>query len=129
MTDPISDMLTRIKNGYLARKDSVEIPYSRVKENILKALEKKRYIRNIQKTTEENKITITVDLIYEESRPALTEVIRVSKPGLRIYTKKNDIPNVLGGLGTVILSTPKGVMVSDDARKQGLGGEVICKVW
>jgi|SRR3989338_3408872 len=129
INDPIADMLTRIKNGYMARKQDVAIPYSKVKENILKVLEKKGYITNIQKTQDNQKLTLKVDLVYQKKQPVMTDVVRISKPGVRIYTKKNAIPTILGGLGTVIISTPQGMMFGEEAKKKGLGGELICKIW
>ncbi|MBI2611305.1 30S ribosomal protein S8 [Candidatus Gottesmanbacteria bacterium] len=128
-TDPIADMLIRIKNGYLARKTEVVIPFSKVKENILKALEIKGYIKNVKKSAVENKAQLKVELVYDKNKPALTEIIRVSRPSVRVYTQKDSIPRILGGLGTVIVSTPQGIMTGEEARKKGLGGEIICKVW
>lgn len=128
-TDPIADMLIRVKNGYLARKAEVMIPFSKVKENILKTLSVKGYIKNVKEVVVESKSQLKVELVYNKNKPALTEIIRVSKPSVRVYTKKVSIPRILGGLGTVIISTPKGIMTGEEARKKGLGGEIICKVW
>lgn len=129
ITDPIADMLIRIKNGYLARKTKVLIPYSKVKKNILKTLENGGYVKNMKVEEQRKMQVLNVDLVYDREKPALTEVVRVSKPGVRIYTNKKMIPKVLGGIGTVILSTPQGVMTGSEAKKKGLGGEIICKVW
>jgi len=128
INDPIADFLIRIKNGYLAKKTEVSVPYSKIKENLGKILVEEGYLEKLKIKNEKLKI-IELTLKYEGKRPALTDVQRVSKPGLRIYVDKTKIPKVLGGLGITIISTPKGLMTDKEARKKGLGGEVICKVW
>ncbi|OGG15074.1 30S ribosomal protein S8 [Candidatus Gottesmanbacteria bacterium RIFCSPHIGHO2_01_FULL_39_10] len=129
LTDPISDMLTRIKNGYRARLKEVEIPHSRVKFNLGQVLQQEAYLKDIKVTGDKTKKKIVATLHYDKNTPKLTDLKRVSKPGVRIYTNKNNIPKVLGGMGLVILSTPQGLLSGKEARKKGLGGEIICKVW
>jgi small subunit ribosomal protein S8 len=128
MTDPISDMLTRIRNGQKARKVNVSMPASTVKSAIGAVLKEEGYITGFETTGEGAKKTLTVELKYFEGTPVIENVRRVSKPGLRIYRGKDDLPVVLGGLGIVIVSTSAGVMSDRQARQQGIGGEVICVV-
>jgi len=128
MTDPISDMLTRIRNGQKARKVSVSMPASTVKSAIGAVLKEEGYIIDFETTGEGAEKTLTVELKYFEGTPVIENVQRVSKPGLRVYRGKDDLPKVLGGLGIVILSTSAGVMSDRQARQQGIGGELICVV-
>lgn len=121
ITDPISDMLTRIRNAAAVRKNSVVIPASKIKVEILKVLKNEGYISDFSLENQ----TIVVNL----ENNTLNRLIRVSKPGRRVYAGNANIPVVLQGHGLVILSTPKGVMAGKDAKKNGLGGEVLCKVW
>lgn len=131
LSDPIADFLARIKNGYLSKKKEIAVPYSKFKENLAKILVEEGYLINSKKqkvkSKKHDKLILT--LKYEGKKPILTDVQRISKPGLRIYVDKTKIPRVLGGLGITIVSTPKGLMTDSEARKKGLGGEVICKVW
>lgn len=129
VSDSIGDMLARIKNGYLAKAKNVVIPHSTVKEELGKILVKSGYLENSEVKTENKTKILKVALKYEGKKPVLTDIKRVSRPGLRIYVNKKNIPQVLGGLGTVIISTPKGLLTNKEVRKLGLGGEVICKVW
>lgn len=129
MTDPIADMLIRIKNGYLAHKDTVIVPYSRIKKELANVLVKENYVKNVKVDESPVKRSITISLSYDKKTPKLTDIERVSKPGVRMYTSKKMIPVVFGGMGLVILSTPGGVMSGKEAKKKGLGGEIICKVW
>jgi len=130
LTDPIADFLIRIKNGYLARKKTVSAPYSKIKEELAKILVREGYIKSSKLKAQSSKIkTLILTLKYRDKEPALTDVKRVSKPGVRIYTKKQLVPRFLSGLGTIIISTPQGLMTSQEARKKGLGGEIICKIW
>ena len=128
MTDPISDMLTRIRNGQKARKVSVSMPASTVKSAIVGVLKEEGYITGFETDGEGAEKTLTVELKYFEGTPVIENVKRISKPGLRIYRGKDDLPTVLGGLGIVILSTSAGVMSDRQARQQGIGGEVLCVV-
>lgn len=130
VNDTISDFLIRIKNAYLAHHKSLTLPYGRNVEAIGKILVKEGFIEDTKATIEENKRkVITITLKYKNRKPALTDLKRVSKPGLRIYVSKNHIPRVYGGLGIVILSTSSGVMSSRDAKKKNIGGELLCKIW
>lgn len=129
LTDPIADMLIRIKNGYLARHKTVEFPYSKMKESLAEILVKTGFLAKTEVLGQKKPPLVRVTLKYEGKTPALAGVQRVSKPGLRIYAGKDKLPQVLGGLGTVIVSTPRGLMTDKEAKKLGLGGEVICKVW
>ena len=135
INDPISDMLTRIRNGVMSNHTVVAIPSSNLKAEIARILKEEGYIEGyevVEGKTPSHKI-LRVNLKYvgdrREKRPVITELRRVSKPGRRVYTQKQDIPWVLSGMGISILSTPKGVMTGQSARKNNVGGEVLCKVW
>jgi small subunit ribosomal protein S8 len=128
-TDPIADMLTRIRNAITARHPKVDVPASKLKIEIARILKEEGYILNYKVADEGPKKTIKVYLKYQaNSRPVISELARVSRPGCRVYVGREEVPNVLGGLGVNILTTPKGVMTGRDARKQGVGGEVLCQV-
>ena len=128
MTDPIADMLTRIRNGQSARKVSVTMPASKSKEAVAKVLQDEGYIIGFATDGEGASKELTVELKYFEGVPVIEKIQRTSKPGLRIYRGKDDLPKVLGGLGVAIVSTSAGVMSDRQARAQGIGGEVICVV-
>lgn len=128
MTDPIADLLTRIRNGQAARKASVTLASSKLKQAILKVLKDEGYIADYAVQSEDGKSSLRIDLKYYEGRPVIDRIERVSRPGLRIYRGKDDLPRVLGGMGTVIISTPKGVMTDKAAQAIGQGGEVLCIV-
>jgi small subunit ribosomal protein S8 len=128
MTDPISDMLTRIRNAQAVEKLAVQIPASRVKRDILKVLKEEGYIDDYAEVTVNGRPVLDVRLRYHAGRPVIERIVRASRPGLRQYRGKQKIPQVLGGLGTVIVSTSKGVMSGRAARQAGLGGEVLCIV-
>lgn len=130
MTDPIADMLTRIRNGITARHDSVQVPASRLKIAIAKVLKEEGFIKGFEVVQEGVRRTIRVDLVYRgKKEPSISGLRRVSKPGLRVYVQKREIPRVYGGLGIAILSTPQGVMTGQEAWRRRLGGEVVCYVW
>lgn len=130
MTDPIGDMLTRIRNGIMASYDTVDIPSSKLKINIAKVLKSEGFIKNYRIMNEGAREIIRVFLKYDEKGvPVIDGLKRVSKPSRRFYTKADKIPKVLGGLGVNILSTSKGVMTDREARRIGIGGEVLCAVW
>jgi small subunit ribosomal protein S8 len=130
MSDPIADMCTRVRNGYRSQKDAVEIPASRVKSDIARVLHREGYIRKFDLEKRGNFDVIVMYLKYSrEKTPAISGLKRISKPGLRVYTRKDSLPRVLGGLGIAILSTSKGVMTEKEARVQEVGGEVLCYVW
>lgn len=128
MTDPISDMLTRIRNGQKARKVSVRMPASKMKIAVARVLRDEGYIADYSTTEDGGKAELTVELKYYEGKPVIENVKRISKPGLRIYRGKEELPKVLGGLGVAIVSTSAGVMSDRQAREQGIGGEVLCVV-
>ena len=128
MTDPISDMLTRIRNGQKAHKVSVSMPLSNTKVTIAKVLKNEGYIADYSVEGESSNSKLIVELKYFEGLPVIERVQRVSKPGLRVYRGKEDLPKVLGGLGVAIISTSAGVMSDRQAREQGIGGEVLCIV-
>lgn len=128
MTDPISDMLTRIRNAQKARKVSVTMPASQAKSAVAKVLKDEGYIADYSTTSEGNKGELTVELKYFEGKPVIERIQRVSKPGLRIYRGKEGLPRVLGGLGVAIVSTSAGVMSDRQAREKGIGGEVLCVI-
>ena len=129
MSDPVADMLTRIRNGQQVSMESVTMPSSRLKEAIAKVLQDEGYISGFK--IEEvlgNKRNLAVELKYFDGKPVIDEIQRVSRPGLRIYRKKDDLPKVLGGLGVAIISTSEGLMSDKAARSKGFGGEVVCVV-
>jgi small subunit ribosomal protein S8 len=128
MTDPIADFLTRIRNGQTSGKPEVNVPTSKVKLAIAQVLKDEGYIENFSATDVEGKPHITVQLKYYQGRPVIDRLERVSRPGLRVYKGKDELPSILGGLGVAIVSTSKGVMTDRQARASGHGGEVICIV-
>ena len=128
MTDPIADMLTRIRNGQKARKVAVSMPASKLKEAVANVLLDEGYISGCAATGEGDKKELTIELKYFEGVPVIEKIQRASRPGLRIYRGKEDLPKVLGGLGVAIVSTSAGVMSDRQAREQGIGGEVLCIV-
>ncbi len=128
MTDPIADLLTRIRNGQAAGKSEVRLASSKIKTSIVQVLKDEGYIADYHLDAESGKPTLTIGLKYYEGRPVIDRLERVSRPGLRIYRGKDELPKVLGGMGTVIVSTPKGVMTDRQARSIGQGGEVLCIV-
>ena len=128
MTDPIADLLTRIRNAQVARKTEVSMASSKVKTAIARVLKDEGYVEDFRLGNEDGKATLTIGLKYYEGRPVIDRLERVSRPGLRIYRGKDELPKVLGGMGTVIVSTPRGVMTDKQARSIGQGGEVLCIV-
>ena len=130
LTDPVADMLTRIRNAGSARHQKVDIPASKLKLEIARILKEEGYIANFKPTEEEGHKVIRIYLKYDNnSDAAISNLARISRPGCRVYVRRTEIPRVLGGLGINILTTPRGVMTGRQARKQGLGGEVLCEVW
>ncbi len=130
MTDTISDLLIRIKNGYMARKANIVSDHSKMREGLVRLLSKEGYLGKIQvKSDGKVKKNLLIDLVYVGKEPKLTEVVRMSKISRRIYAKSGKAPKVLGGLGISVLSTSMGLMTDKEARKKGIGGEVICKIW
>jgi len=128
MSDPIADMLTRIRNGQSAGKKSVKLPSSKLKVAIAKVLKDEGYVADYSTETNGSHTQMTIDLKYYDGKPVIEQVKRVSRPGLRIYKSKDELPKVLGGLGIAIVSTSSGVMTDRAARAIGHGGEVICTV-
>jgi len=128
MTDPIADMLTRVRNGQKARKVSVSMPFSTAKLAVAKVLQDEGYVGSVEENGAGAAKELSIELKYFEGTPVIEKVQRVSKPGLRIYRGKEELPKVLGGLGVAIVSTSAGVMSDRKAREQGIGGEVICVV-
>ena len=130
VSDPIADMLTRIRNAIMARHDSVLIPSSRMKLSITRILKAEGFIKDYEVVKGRPHRVIRIHLKYDDkNHPVLTGLERVSKPGLRVYAGRKEIPRVYGGLGVAILSTPKGVMTGQQAWRQEIGGEVLCYVW
>ncbi|MCQ3809405.1 MAG: 30S ribosomal protein S8 [Acidimicrobiia bacterium] len=132
MTDPIADMLTRIRNANTAMRDEVKMPSSKQKVALADVLKQEGYIRSFQVAEAETGPgqTLTIDMKYSEQRErVISGITRVSKPGLRVYSKSDRIPRVLGGLGVAIVSTSKGLMSDREARRRRMGGEVVCVVW
>ena len=132
MTDPIADMLTRIRNAVSSRHEAVSMPSSKVKVAIAEVLKSEGFIRGfgVQQEADEPQANMKVELSYGGRRqPVINGLQRVSKPGLRVYVQRREIPRVYGGLGVAIISTPNGVMTGQEARRQQVGGEVICYVW
>lgn len=130
MTDPIADMLTRVRNASSARHSQVEIPSSQMKRDIARILAEQGYIEKFEVKPAEHGDVILIDLKYGKNRErVISGIKRVSKPGRRIYARKDSLPKVLGGLGTAIISTSRGLVTSAEAGKLGVGGEVVCFVW
>ncbi|HFQ88928.1 MAG TPA: 30S ribosomal protein S8 [Desulfobulbus sp.] len=130
MSDPLADMLTRIRNGVSARFDSVEMPLSKLKVGVAKVLKEEGYIRDYQVLDQGVQGTLKIDLKYgPNNEQVITGIRRVSKPGLRQYRKSGTIPKVMSGLGVAILTTSQGVITDREARRRNIGGEVLCEVW
>ncbi|WP_374386580.1 30S ribosomal protein S8 [Sandaracinobacter sp.] len=130
MTDPLGDMLTRIRNGQSAKKDSVLTPASRLRASVLDVLQREGYIRGYSKEdTAGPQANIRIELKYFEGQPAIQHLARVSKPGRRVYAGAQELPRVKNGLGITIVSTPKGVLSDAEARAENVGGEVLCQVF
>ena len=130
MTDPLGDMLTRIRNGQSAKKDSVLTPASRLRASVLDVLQREGYIRGYSKEdTTGPQANIRIELKYFEGQPAIQHLARVSKPGRRVYAGSTELPRVKNGLGITIVSTPKGVLSDAEARAENVGGEVLCQVF
>jgi small subunit ribosomal protein S8 len=128
MTDPVADLLTRIRNGQSAGKANISLDSSKIKTAIARVLRDEGYVADFHVDNDTGKPRLIVDLKYYEGRPVIDRLERVSRPGLRVYRGKDELPKVLGGMGTVIVSTPQGVMTDKQARAAGQGGEVLCIV-
>lgn len=130
MTDPIADFLTRIRNASRAKHARVDIPASRIKGEIAKILREQGYVRDVKFVEDGKQGLLRIYLKYnEDSGPVIEGMQRISKPGRRIYSKKGEIPRVLGGYGLVVLSTSQGILSGHEARQRGVGGEVLCQIW
>ena len=129
-SDPIADMLTRVRNAIVARHPKVDVPASKLKTEIARILKEEGYITNYKVAEEGAKKTIKIYLKYgNDSRPVISEIERVSRPGCRVYVGQQNIPRVLGGLGINILTTPRGVMTGRAAHREKVGGEILCRIW
>ncbi len=128
-TDPIADMLSRIRNAIAVRKHEVTLPHSKVKESVAQLLKANRFVQNVSVSGEGIEKAMTITISSEDSNAKITEIVRLSKPGRRHYAGSGSIPTVKRGRGIVIVSTSKGMMTGDEAKKQGVGGELICKVY
>lgn len=129
MSDPIADMLSRIRNGLHAKKKTVDVPTSTVKTSILDVMVSEGYLRGYENVADAKHPTVRVELKYFGGKPVISELERLSRPGLRSYSSAKDLPSFRNGLGTVIISTSKGVMSDTQAQEQGLGGELMCKLF
>ncbi len=129
MTDPIADMLTRIRNAQRANHTKVQMPSSNFKLAIAKILKKEGYIEDVIQYKKGFKVTLEIVLKKNEEKYAISEIQRISKPGQRVYVRKNKIPKILNGYGLAIISTSQGLMTNEDAKAKGLGGEIVFKVW
>ena len=129
MTDPISDMLTRIQNAYAVKKETVIVPYSKIKYNLAQVLAKENFITEVDRKGRGINRVLALKLNYIDQEPAVTKFLRISKPGQRVYAGYKDISKVRRGFGIIILSTPKGLFTDKEARKSKLGGEILCEIW
>ena len=130
MTDPLANMFTLIRNGSKAKFEKVDIPFSKMKQEIAKILKEEGFIKNFKAVTNDNqREVIRIFLKYDASRKGIIHIKRISKPGRRIYVGNDKIPSVMSGLGISVLSTPKGILIDKSARKANVGGEVLCYVW
>lgn len=127
--DPIGDLLIQIKNASMAGKSAISLPYSRMKHAVADILAREGYVGSIGKDGIAPKESLRIEIKYQGGIPVITDLKRVSKPGLRAYVNKKEIPNVVGGMGIAILSTPQGIMTGKEAKKRGIGGELLCKIW
>lgn len=129
VNDPIGDMLTQIRNAGLSAKDAVELPYSRLKFQVASVLSAEGFVGHIEKIGDDHKAKLKIAIRYDGKTPKIAGIKRISKPGLRLYVGRKEIKPVLSGLGMTVLSTSKGIMVDRDAKKQHIGGEVLCEIW
>ncbi len=129
LADPIADLLTRIRNAYRAGHEVVEIPHSKLKAEILRVMKKEGFIKDYAVESGEKKLIRAYLKYTEKGEPALIEIKRESKPGLRSYAQSDDLPRVLGGMGVAVISTSSGVMTGAEAKAAGIGGEILCSIW
>lgn len=128
VNDTISDVLTRIRNGCLVKSQTISLPFTIISQQIARILEKEGFIDSFTVSTPDE-IQIRLKYIGRDKKPCITNLRRISKPGLRIYVNHKEIPRILGGMGIIILSTSKGVMTDTEARNEGIGGEILCSIW
>lgn len=129
MTDPIADMLTRIRNAVAVKKPEVVLPFSKLKFSIAKLLETEKYLAKVEKFKTGQFDELKISLIYTEKGPAIRHIKRISTPGQRIYVSGKEMPTVLNGYGTAVVSTSQGIMTNKEARKKNVGGELVCEIW
>ncbi|HEY6906422.1 MAG TPA: 30S ribosomal protein S8 [Ignavibacteriaceae bacterium] len=129
VTDPIADFLTRIRNASKARKPRVDIPSSNMKKSLAEILKAQNFIKDYSIVEDNKQNVLRVELKYTNGSPAISGLKRISKPGLRIYKRSDDLPRVLNGLGVAVISTPKGLLTDKDAKTQSVGGEIVCYIW
>jgi len=130
ISDPLADMLTRIRNARMVKFESLEMPYSKLRSGVAEILKKEGYISDYQVVKDTKQGVLKITLKYDQNRnPVITGLKRVSKPGCRVYVKSDDIPKVMSGLGIAIISTSTGILTDREARKNGVGGELLCTVW
>ncbi|RJQ35591.1 30S ribosomal protein S8 [Candidatus Parcubacteria bacterium] len=129
MTDPIADMLTRIRNAVAVKKPEIVLPFSKLKFSVAQLLEQEKYVAKAEKIKQGNFDVIYIALKYNDKGPVIRHIKRISSPGQRIYVASKEMPYVLNGYGTAIISTSKGIMTSQEAKRQNIGGELMCEIW
>lgn len=129
MTDPIADLLTQIRNAQILSHPEVRVPFSTLKYGIVKILEREKFVGKVDKVGKQTRKVIKINLKYEKEKPAILSLKRISKPGRRVYLPVKEIRQIRGGYGITIISTPKGLMTGKEARKQKVGGEILCEIW
>jgi len=129
MTDPIADMLTRIRNAVAVKKPEVVLPYSKLKFNVANILEAEKYVGKVEKIKNGKFDELKIELKYNENGPVIRHIKRISTPGQRIYSAGKELPHVLNGYGLAIISTSKGIMTNKEAKRQNIGGELMCEIW
>lgn len=129
VTDPIADIIIQIKNSYMARKKEITVSHSILKEELVRLLSRQGYVGRIEIIGEGVKKQLKIELVYPDKKPKLTDIVRMSSPGKRMYVKKDNIPSVMGGIGISIISTSSGLLTNSEARKKKIGGELLCKLW
>ncbi len=128
-TDPIADILNRVRTAQMAEKETIEVPFSRIKHDIMHCMEEEGFIDKVAKKKKQSFYFLRINLKYDNGKPVITEIKRVSSPGQRIYKKSKELKSVKGGSGFFILSTPQGIMTHKEAKRRNLGGEVLCEIW
>ena len=127
--DTISDMLTRIRNANILHRPMVEIPWTRMNEQIIRLFAKEGFIESVEQTDQNGPLTVNLKYDKKTKKPCITNLQRISKPGLRLYSNAKDIPQVLGGMGVIVLSTSKGILTNREAKQKKIGGELLCSIW